>query len=242
MSCYDPGPCLFCPQGNPLLPSCHWRGKYPLKSIHLFGCIVQAALHQPLLVRSLQGSRRSLLRSGHPRLPPLDESLRLLSQGQATAAATKDLSSRGTLQGEAASIESLSSLGAAAKRKPLPPMVPVSSTVAASQPPSEKTPKKPFSAAGYLAQRAATHFSTAGWVVGAIFDDALDQRGLPTPLEPQLGSLPDTVASTVPDGPQPIISLDPGIEDDDCSLFRDNSPLGPIMEGLSPLRESDMEF
>ncbi len=55
-------------------------------------------------------------------------------------------------------------------------------------------------------------------------------------------SLPDTVVATVPDGPRPIISLDPGIEDDDYSLFWDDGPLGPVVEGLCPFRESDMEF
>ncbi len=44
------------------------------------------------------------------------------------------------------------------------------------------------------------------------------------------------------DEPRFIVSLDPGIEDDGDSLFRDDGPLGPVPEGLSPLRDFDMEF
>ncbi len=111
-------------------------------------------------------------------------------------------------------------------------------------------------------------------MAGAVFEDSLDQRGLPTPLGPQPAALPAAVVSTacatipsaegskapvwageppapmesddarVRDGGEPrlIIPLDPGIEDDGESLFRDDGPLGPLPEGLSPLRESDMEF
>ncbi len=39
-----------------------------------------------------------------------------------------------------------------------------------------------------------------------------------------------------------IVSLDPRAEDDGEALFRDDGPLGPVLEGLSPLRESDIEF
>ena len=42
--------------------------------------------------------------------------------------------------------------------------------------------------------------------------------------------------------PLPIISLDPWIGDDGYNLFRDDGPLGPLPEGLTSLRESDMEF
>ena len=48
----------------------------------------------------------------------------------------------------------------------------------------------------------------------------------------------------VPDSEKPrlIISLDHRIEDDGEALFRDDGPLGLLLEGLSPLRVSDMEF
>ena len=61
-------------------------------------------------------------------------------------------------------------------------------------------------------------------------------------MGPQVVPLPDTVVATVPEKPRPIISLDPGIEEDDYSLFRDDGPLGPVVEGLCPFMESDMEF
>ncbi len=145
-----------------------------------------------------------------------------------------------------------SSLGEVAKRRSLPPRIPVSSAAPPSRPPSaaatrpslRKAPKSSFSAGGYVAGRIARHFATAGQVAGAIFNDALEQRGLPTPLGPQVVPLPDTVVATVPEKPrpQPIIPLDPGIEEDNYSLFRDDGPLGPVVEGLCPFMESDMEF
>ncbi len=106
-------------------------------------------------------------------------------------------------------------------------------------------------------------------VAGALFDDALDQRGLPTPLGPQPVALtrtatPSTIGSTAPvwaegptaplesresrvmgnEEPRLIIPLDPGIEDEEEGFFRDDGPMGPIIlpDGLSPLREYDMEF
>ena len=42
--------------------------------------------------------------------------------------------------------------------------------------------------------------------------------------------------------PLPIISFDPGIGDKGYDLFRDDGPLGLLLEGLSPLRDSDMDF
>ncbi len=42
--------------------------------------------------------------------------------------------------------------------------------------------------------------------------------------------------------PLPIISFDPGKGDEGYDLFRNDGPLGSLPEGLSPLRESDMEF
>ena len=75
-------------------------------------------------------------------------------------------------------------------------MVPVSSAAAVSQPPPKTGTKGQFSAGEYVARQVAAHFTTAGRVAGAIFDDALDQRGLPTSLGPQTVPPPATVVPT----------------------------------------------
>ncbi len=134
-------------------------------------------------------------------------------------------------------------------------------------------------AASAVAKRISATQATAGRVAGAVFDDVLEDCGLPAPLAPQAAFPPLTTSapvvkaafsasvgdSRVPLGAagssaptdtsndsrlsgsserKPIVSLDPGIEDEDDILYGDSGPLGPVVqiEGLSPLREEDMEF
>ena len=154
-------------------------------------------------------------------------------------------------------------------RPPPPPRISTPVAMARSRPHPKKDHQRRSLAAETVARRIGASLATAGRVAGAFFDDALDQRGLPTPLGPQPVALPraatpSTSGSTAPvwaegstaplesresrvmgdEEPRLIIPLDPGIEDDEEGFFRDDGPMGPIIlpDGLSPLREYDMEF
>ncbi len=165
-------------------------------------------------------------------------------------------------------------LGAAPVRSVKPPLPPPPKVrpVRSSRPPPPPPPKfgevpqKQTPAAELVAQGIAAQLATAGQVAGAIFNDAVEERGLPTPLQPQPATLSITVggpavsfgtrgpsaptAATFDDAQVPVggerklvLSLDPEIEDDVEGYFQDDGPMGPILPGgLSPLRESDMEF
>ncbi len=181
MSCYDPGPHLFCLRGKTLYP---------------------------LVRRAPQSTSYFVLPGGPP-----SASLGRTTSGAAPAAlGAAPTAPSGRAPGAPRPPASgAASLGEAAKRGSLPPRTPVSSAAPPSRPPSaaatrpslRKAPKSSFSAGGYVAGRIARHLATAGQVAGAIFNNALEQRGLPTPLGPQVVPLPDTVVATVPEKPRP---------------------------------------
>ncbi len=154
-------------------------------------------------------------------------------------------------------------------KPPPPPRISAPVAPASSRPRLRGDHQRRSFAAETVARHISASLATAGRVAGALFDDALDQRGLPTPLGPQPFALPhaatpSTSGSTAPvwaegptaplesnesrvmddEEPRLIISLDPGIEDDEEGFFREDGPMGPIVlpDGLSPLRDSDMEF
>ncbi len=256
MSCYDPGSVCFY-QGNGASLSlilCLWGGKFPTD--------------QSTFSLSFLGAPPPIPKPAAPGTRMIPAAL-----GAAPTAPSGRVPKAPSTKARPPPPRISAPVGSY-KPRPAPPKVPAARARVASKPPARKQPKRQFYAAEYVAQRIAASLATAGRVAGAVFEDSLDQRGLPTPLGPQPASPPAAVVSTacttipsaegskapvwaeelsapmesddtrVQDGEEPrlIIPLDPGIEDDGEALFRDDGPLGPLPEGLSPLRESDMEF